>query len=727
MVKLNHRIHQHMMCLGFTPLQSQRFSDDICRWVKANGPEWTVERLKDLKQAYRASLASGADLIVPRGWAKRSNFAGRKLLKSAFLHQLLSTTHTTEAKLRKVEGLFRTTTLLKFNTGETSDKQRKKMTEAITGRDISDRSFLKEAVDCKNNLLRLRKAPQKVYQNTLRAGNDVKILADMLGSDKRSPRFQSDYKGRLSYCKSVSRSSIEAGDWEDYFQCDRKTNEYWRNYPDVVAMQLLGVGLYPHSYCLDGMSDAPAGTLTVIQEGACKARWVANPLLAFQALGEPLKKRLQYYTEQLYSEVRVKNQDSGRETVAGWLAQGRTVWCYDATSFTDRFPLALQRKVLSLLLKQGAITESDVDAFDLVIGKDWLLEGATSIAWSVGQPLGYGPSFPLANLTHAILLGNMTTKSDSWLVVGDDVVISDAELAVQYQDIMLKFGVQLNPAKAMISAKYAEFLGKLITPAGVTPSMKVKFLMSPDQIQDNLLFYGRQALKHLTIEELFDAQGVFLPLELGGLDWKLEDISYTDWIIITNQVRWSQLKLGKDLRQFVGEPKECQESLELGYQSWLDFLARNTIPLSDQEWALGGYLNVNGIANLPTCKSSGRQVPKLTGRAAIRASYLQPEWSRMVDVASSLEGEEDIHAIFNKDGYISDSEKPFDGQSQPHGIVQHGKPSKRTPRVFSWREAYHLYHQGELSAKTKEELKRLFQGKAATSPTNQRGNPNGQV
>jgi hypothetical protein len=108
--------------------------------------------------------------------------------------------------------------------------------------------------------------------------------------------------------------------------------------------------------------------------------------------------------------------------------------------------------------------------------------------------------------------------TNSFVVVGDDIAIFDKEVADYYANNMRSIGVDINIQKSIISPKFSEFCGKIISENGPTRSMKVKYLLNDDNILSNLAFYGPRGLTYLTDSELAKAVKLLLPSDLGGLD-----------------------------------------------------------------------------------------------------------------------------------------------------------------------------------------------------------------
>lgn len=700
---MKHRVYQHLRCLGYGHVSSTAFAENVERWSEQSGLEWTTERLKRLKASFKDRLETGR-YSIPAGWSTRVTREGNTILADNFVHRVLSGPIDSLEKLRKIEGFLRCYTVLKLKM--VSQRQEDKMLKAITTPATVSLDVLMQNVR-EQSLTKLRHLSRKHLVEVRAEEDDAITLPDMLGgATKRSPVFAADNDGTLSYHGSVTRNEPKSANWREYFRFDKATNEFWVTNPEFVARRLFGTNNYPvETPTLFKTMNAPAGTIGVIQDAGCKARWVANPLLAFQALGEPLKAKLLKVCQLTYPEIGTVDQDTGREAVVKWLQEGRKVWSFDATSFTDRFPLILQIDVLNRLREMGAVSDNDIDAFHLIMSKEWIWQSKPSVKWQVGQPLGYGPSFHLATLTHAAIIDNLDSKSTGlWRVVGDDVVIADVALACRYQEFMLLAGVDVNLSKSLISNKYAEFLGKLISSMGVTPSMKVRILIGQDQLQDNLLFYGQSALEHLNLEELGMSARVYLPESLGGLGWRANNVPYSVWLTLTNQESWARNKILKDLRNFTGLRTQLSTNVEAQMQLKVDYFDSNVAPLTAQEWAeLGFSEDVNGMTKLPL-STYPENVPSY-------APDSKPTLVELIDSEFAFTGDfKTLMPILTPNGYVNHNEKPFNGQSCSYRSstdVSKQERSRATGGIFRYGVVKRLCR--EASGETKRELERVLQ------------------
>lgn len=260
-----------------------------------------------------------------------------------------------------------------------------------------------------------------------------------------------------------------------------------------------------------------AGKITFLQEPKCKARVIANPYLFLQVFTEPYKAALEMINRNIW-QICTFDQPRGLKFLFHALAEHQICYCYDASSFTDRFPYELQRLALNKLNFDTSIIDEIVQKsfwFTKVDGKVEYLK------YSIGQPMGLGPSFHLATFTHYAMLValcyELEIPTNTFMVNGDDVIIINSRLAQAYYTSINRLGVEINGTKSIISSVVGEFLGHIVTNKGqVIPPIKFRkdWKLLPQYVAA-INFYGRRALKFLPkCDEVRAA--IRLPYFLGG-------------------------------------------------------------------------------------------------------------------------------------------------------------------------------------------------------------------
>jgi len=701
------RVGLHLLSVGLPPHAVSTYVDQIENWVVNSGIEWTVDRLKSIKTAFLNSLVDPHESYAPMpGWAVRRNRSGRRIVKNPLVHSVLTLPNTVD-NLRIKEAFCRTYTVLKLS--KPSQKQVKKMEEAITG-PYTGSVELSSSSPRLQTLSVLRPATSSTIARCLAEASDCKMLPDFLGSSKRSPTVYWERRfgtARLQgpFFGTASRTDTKVALWRDLLMQDAASHSLWVSQTHEVSHRVGYSVTIPLSYEEEKL-DLPAGKVVILQDHGAKARWIANPFLTFQAFGEPLKVKLQEYLLLQYPEAYVHDQELARANVQSWLVEGKRVWSYDCTSFTDRFPVVYQRIVLENLRTQGIATQFDIEAFDLVIGKEWLFNDKC-LRWTVGQPLGYGPSFFLATLTHAVMLDRLSDEygvsRGSYMVVGDDVVICDERLARAYLSEMRALGVEINLSKSLVSDEYGEFLGKLISKLGVNPSIKVKSLEDVSQYQKAFDFYGIESLRHLPDELVGMCSGLFLPVELGGSDLRPNGISYKDWLEITDQSSFAHIKRSKVLDTFYnGKPLEESSKSSTMHLRSKYFQENSPMTLGLADWARLLNKRVTTLNRWTGFPDNPRTPILPKGKSSVLRTGWSNTFVHLQDTAHSLNqlGVASTANILEKrHGYsINYGEKPYtanhirktyerkaDSSEEQSGLHEQGrKPFKSRRAIERW-------------------------------------------
>lgn len=641
------RVYQHLKALGLSHRDADAFASNVEKWCADSGREWTVERLKALKLSLVEMLATGEHYKVPPGWATRYNRKGQVVFKDNVIHAVFS---QAQVNLKLAENALRVYQVIRHE--EVSETQLQKMEKAITSPSNAVEGFTDDCV----RQITIRECSFRTRKLVRGKARSAKTLMEMAASPKRSPAIDASGDS-LSVTRTRERFEMEPSDiWNLLFR-DTKTKALWKEYPHDVARAVIGETMMPFIDTGEEEVSLPAGTLSALQEGGCKVRWIANPHLLYQAFGEPMKVKLQCYTEIVYPEVRVHDQDSGREQVAEWLRQGKVVYCYDCSSFTDRFPLVLQVEILNKLLDSGVISEFDMQAFQLVMEKQWYYRGTKKLyGWEVGQPLGYGPSFALATLTHAALISSLCGDGD-WMVVGDDVVIADPEIADKYQFCMISLGVEINKAKSVISPRLGEFLGKLITKDGVNPSTKVKPLNTESQVIKLIEFYGEEFIELLGDNMWRAVLSAYVPTWLGGLGMKPKNLSESKVLSLLDTDKIQRKFLLDEMSEFHNSTQwdslsasmwvEHKVKLMAPYTDYLDLLGEAEI---EHFWGEGVRFNALGVLT-DTKHATQWSVPPPPNSFTY---LMDKQW--FLSKPGSLTSNE--LRMFNTYGYILPSEQP---------------------------------------------------------------------
>jgi hypothetical protein len=225
------------------------------------------------------------------------------------------------------------------------------------------------------------------------------------------------------------------------------------------------------------------GNVAFCQEAGFKMRAFASPFL-------PLQFSLKSLKDVLFGVLRSLpwdccfDQRKGVERVKTWLDQGKTCYSVDLSDATNNASWIMQEH----LLRELGVNETEIALISSVnsglFRNPWFKAGygEPTLQWTVGQPLGAGPSFAIFSLFHAYLVLAAMAKvrkrvedvHDTFVILGDDIVINDQRVHHAYRDILELISAPVSEAKCLESRKAAEFAGVLITSNGLYRGWKFK-------------------------------------------------------------------------------------------------------------------------------------------------------------------------------------------------------------------------------------------------------------
>jgi hypothetical protein len=217
---------------------------------------------------------------------------------------------------------------------------------------------------------------------------------------------------------------------------------------------------------------------------ALELGFVGDRRLALGKIGlkrEPMKNRIfaisDYWTQASLKPLHVAlmevlrkipqdatwNQDSGAQLVQKWTAEGRQLWSFDLSAATDRFPRDLQSDLVTFLLRRRGARLGDIWA-RLLTDRGYVIpRSTTTVKYAVGQPMGSYSSWAVFALTHHMMVrwaarrAAVNRRFTEYTILGDDIVIANEGVALQYQELMRLLGVDINRTKSVCSLGAAEF------------------------------------------------------------------------------------------------------------------------------------------------------------------------------------------------------------------------------------------------------------------------------
>lgn len=472
-------------------------------WIKDNGEEWTVGRMKSIKLIF-IQLKAGIEPTHP--WIRFQNgsltgpFKG--IQKWCFSNR---------------RNWSKTISLLQIYTTRISTKltpsQERKFLDGVNSEPIPiPESFINGCIKSSKILGIVNRSIPDPRPIALEPFSHEKFSPHASGrsfpesesvleslSYTRQTRFGWDMRSRYAKIFDCVEEGIDANDHRD---------------ADVVD--------YTNS----------VGKIGFIQEPGFKLRAIANPGRVYQQALKPLGSMLYDILEHLPWDC-THDQKKGFPFIQEALSNESYVHSVDLTGATDYFPLDLQLHVLRSITNR----HDYINLFRDISRGEWLYRD-TKIRWKKGQPLGLQPSFASFALCHGLLLFylNGFKHNNAFFVLGDDVVILDSCLHASYISSMEQLGCPISGLKSISSNKLAEFAGKLITSSSVVNQLKWRDV-SDDSFIDILRNVGPQALFLLKKRQRVIAKLLWeVPDFLGGLGFNPRGIPLSDRVYNALQI-----------------------------------------------------------------------------------------------------------------------------------------------------------------------------------------------
>jgi len=140
---------------------------------------------------------------------------------------------------------------------------------------------------------------------------------------------------------------------------------------------------------------------------------------------------------------------------------GNEIYTSDLTNFTDRLPRLLST------IHMNSLKPSLGELWNIVIGDRAFDHGNAKIKYSSGTPMGFLSSWPVATVTHHIIIHYCISKLSlegkvKYLILGDDNIMNNESCYNMYIDVMQRLGVHISLSKCTKSKQgNAEFAKRL--------------------------------------------------------------------------------------------------------------------------------------------------------------------------------------------------------------------------------------------------------------------------
>jgi hypothetical protein len=140
------------------------------------------------------------------------------------------------------------------------------------------------------------------------------------------------------------------------------------------------------------------------------------------------------------------------------LKRAEVFYSIDLTAFTDRFPIRVNRDLLS-----SRIGPERADSWQRIMTQSFPLPNSETINYSVGNPMGAYSSWNSTTLSHHFVVWkacknkNINWKTLPYAMLGDDLVIGNRLVALEYCRLIRTLGVHWSKEKTHVSPHFFEF------------------------------------------------------------------------------------------------------------------------------------------------------------------------------------------------------------------------------------------------------------------------------
>jgi len=459
-------IQRRFICYGLPAHAACSLEADILKWENHSGPEWTVKRLKSLKQDF-IRIQAGDE---PKTWV-RKNRDGRWFGVWGFLIKYasnsLSCFETVLNCLMVYSG---------FIPSEPTDKHIEALRASVESKPVEIPEEICDDVAKHAAVLFGDQNSLGPHQPLLTFRGKVAVKAPVFPLDRSS----------VLQCESLEKEF----EWLKNPYHKLFLNRHYTVYEKVLegidnislceplqglsgaSFHLSEYGAFEtvHSRLRPPFMSVDAGRLCPLtKDGGWKVRWIASPYRIHQLALQPLGSAIFGLLDSLPWDCTF-DQSKPYNVVQEHLKEGGTAFAVDLSSATDYFPLSLQLSVLRAIF--GPVP--DIDLFEELSRSDWTCKKPfLTVRWTNGQPMGLYPSFPAFALTHGVLLHLLSGGvPNRFFVLGDDVLILHQPTYERYIQTLKLLGCPYNPDKTIISSGLTEFAGKIITPERVVSAFK---------------------------------------------------------------------------------------------------------------------------------------------------------------------------------------------------------------------------------------------------------------
>jgi len=260
-----------------------------------------------------------------------------------------------------------------------------------------------------------------------------------------------------------------------------------------------------------------AGKIRVFAIGDYYTQWVLKPLHeAIFAWLRSIHSDATFDQNRVLSDFIMKNK-------------GNRFWSFDLKSATDLIPRPLYHSVLShsFLNDETATLWANILDRVFAVPKELQQQYPEGVRYGTGQPMGFLSSWATLALVHHMIVrfawfrvhNSYHIPNYKYLVLGDDLVISDPKLAAEYLEVVKLFSIPITRYKSFENATIANFASQVFNNQGINISgLSLKEMLQADSLSKKLEFATRLARLGFIDSSLSSLFRTFFTPEL----WKSE-------------------------------------------------------------------------------------------------------------------------------------------------------------------------------------------------------------
>nr|QXP82106.1 MAG: RNA-dependent RNA polymerase [Grapevine-associated botourmia-like virus 5] len=346
------------------------------------------------------------------------------------------------------------------------------------------------------------------------------------------------------------------------------------------------------------------GKLAIVYDQAGKARVVAMTNYWIQCLFKPIHDSLFDFLRTIDFIDGTFNQEGCIRDFMDRANPSQTIYSFDLSAATDRLPIDLQVQILGIIFENASMSEN----WRAIIQEiNWYFKGLT-YKYSVGQPMGAYSSWAMLAMTHHVIVRvaslrcNLEGFSD-YLVLGDDIIIANDDVAAEYRNIMSLLGLEINLQKSMIGKNSCEFAKKWMIGQRDLSPIGAKLLLQSIRSRDSMFLI----LTDLLRRKLVTLSGIPVIIEnLGSRFRSLETWALyaliSGFMKIGEEVRYQYEDTGYGINRF-----DPTSGFPLGYNTKENLINNylNEVILQDRKASATLENIIRNWRNVDFYRSSG--------------------------------------------------------------------------------------------------------------------------